>query len=286
MKKFICIFIAFSFMFSTNAEAVRNYSAMYHFYGDDEELTSGWLDERIKRGDIMPQESHIIILDLYNYRINDFAPLVELENLRGLRITSSSFVDIQTLNSLQYLRSLEISSSIIDDIRFFESLPDLFSLVLRNNQITDLAPLHNLTNLQALYLDDNQITDLTPLYSLTNLERLHLRNNPITPQQVRALRKALPDCEITHNATCVVCEEITCPGAYRTGDVNGNCWIGIDDGLEILKWVIGLESVIDGNEFAFNAALIGDEVEPSVDGGLAVLRFVIGLDSVLSRGGS
>jgi len=66
---------------------------------------------------------------------------------------------------------------------------------------TDLMPLAGLTKLEGLYLGSNQITDLTPLSGLKELKGLHLSDNPnLTNSEIDKLRRALPGCDISHNA--------------------------------------------------------------------------------------
>jgi hypothetical protein len=51
-------------------------------------------------------------------------------------------------------------------------------------------------------LDVTKITDvgLKELAKLTQLKRLYLRNTKVTKAGVAELQKALPNCNITHNA--------------------------------------------------------------------------------------
>ena len=52
-----------------------------------------------------------------------------------------------------------------------------------------------------LYLHGNQLTDVNGLEKLTQLGELWLNNNPdLTEAQIDQLQKALPNCEISHNA--------------------------------------------------------------------------------------
>jgi hypothetical protein len=72
---------------------------------------------------------------------------------------------------------------------------------------------------------------------------------------------------------------------YSRGDVDGNGFIEIDDALEILKFVVGLESVIgDAPCKSRNAALIVSdttEAAPSTADALEILKYVAGLESVI-----
>ncbi len=59
-----------------------------------------------------------------------------------------------------------------------------------------------MTELKWLALADNQITDLKPLAGLTKLRTLGLEDNPnLTKAEIDKLQKALPNCNINHDAT-------------------------------------------------------------------------------------
>ena len=62
-------------------------------------------------------------------------------------------------------------------------------------------PQANLEKVTILILTNNQLTDVKGLEKLTKLERLGLKDNPVlTKAQIDELQKALPKCEIRHNA--------------------------------------------------------------------------------------
>ena len=63
----------------------------------------------------------------------------------------------------------------------------------------DVTPLVGLKDLQILYLQDTQVGDLTPLAGLMSLKFLSLSNTPITKEQIDALQKSLPNCDIEHD---------------------------------------------------------------------------------------
>jgi hypothetical protein len=64
---------------------------------------------------------------------------------------------------------------------------------------------------------------------------------------------------------------------YRRGDVGGTGVVTTSDALEILRFSVGLPSVLDDNERAQRAADVnGDGVIDAADA-LAVLRIVVGL---------
>jgi Leucine-rich repeat (LRR) protein len=62
--------------------------------------------------------------------------------------------------------------------------------------------LKELKQLTVLVLVGNQISDVSALKELKQLKKLYLQNNPdLTKTQIAELQKALPKCDIQHNAT-------------------------------------------------------------------------------------
>jgi hypothetical protein len=77
-------------------------------------------------------------------------------------------------------------------------------------------------------------------------------------------------------------------GRYGFGRVRGgdSSEPGIDDAVEILKFIVGLDNVIAGNENAIAAAKIttaGNDSPPGIDDAVEVLKFIVGLDNVLDE---
>ena len=80
-------------------------------------------------------------------------------------------------------------------------------LSLAANKLTDVKGLENLTQLTHLHLNNNQLTDVKSLEKLTkltflNLGRANLNDQPDNIRaQIAQLQKALPKCEIYHDAS-------------------------------------------------------------------------------------
>ena len=85
------------------------------------------------------------------------------------------------------------------ELRWLAGLENLERLGLGNTQVSDLAPLAELENLKRLTFEDTQVTDIAPLAGLENLEWLSLYDTQVSPEQVQALRQALPNCRIGHD---------------------------------------------------------------------------------------
>jgi Leucine-rich repeat (LRR) protein len=62
--------------------------------------------------------------------------------------------------------------------------------------ITSLEGLEKLTSLKILYLNGNSIQDISILKELTSLEMIDLSKNKVKDKDIKALKKALPDCII------------------------------------------------------------------------------------------
>jgi internalin A len=104
----------------------------------------------------------------------------------------------------QGIQSLILLDKEIDDLqamRVFIHAENLAHLNLYDNQISNLIPISRLDKLRWLNLGRNQVIDLTPLKGLAQLKNLYIYENPnLSLNQIEELQKALPKCEIRHNA--------------------------------------------------------------------------------------
>ena len=106
------------------------------------------------------------------------ADLVKIKNL-GFRLKEKEISDLDLLTDLTQIEELRLSF----------------------NKINDVRPLKDLKQLRVLNLSDNQITDVSALKGLKQLRRLNLSYNPdLTKDKIGELQKALPNCDIIHNA--------------------------------------------------------------------------------------
>ena len=69
----------------------------------------------------------------------------------------------------------------------------------------------------------------------------------------------------------------------RLGHVLGNDTIEIKDVLEILKWIVNTESVIDKGNGAWKAALVTGGDKPTVNDALELLKHIVGMDSKIGN---
>ena len=162
-------------------------------------------------------------LDLSGKGLSDLAPLAGLTGAKSLYLNDNPVSNLTPLSGLKGLLTLSLNRCQVTSLRPLQDLSGLVYLNLDNNQISDLAPVAGLKGLEILGLSGNQVTDLTPLMGLENLYHLELVGNRITDlsplakltklkylsldnnpnlarSEVNKLKKALPKCEIEHNA--------------------------------------------------------------------------------------
>ncbi len=127
----------------------------------------------------------------------------KLRNLKKLRIGNYGIVNHVTslsgIENLQNLEEFEICASDIQDVSPLEKLKNLKILSLyHNDEVVDYAPVSKLTNLTYLSIFGRTIKDISCFANLTQLTELQLHSNEpqLNPEDVEALRKKLPNCNI------------------------------------------------------------------------------------------
>ena len=131
---------------------------------------------------------------------SDYESIIEIKE-EPYHLHHRNLTDISALSACSNMQELILSYNNIVDVKPLAKLRKLKLLYLHYNQISDVSPLKELTQLETLFLNDNQLTSVEALGSLKNLRTLYLGNNPdLTKAQIAELQKALPNCEITHNA--------------------------------------------------------------------------------------
>jgi len=108
---------------------------------------------------------------------------------------------MRDISFVQYMPKLEVL--IVAMARWRDATPlasckNLEYLEMQSTDCTDLSPLAELKNLRHLNVGGiMELEDISPLYSLTELERLWLGcMNRVPTEQVEAMQKAAPNCEI------------------------------------------------------------------------------------------
>jgi len=145
--------------------------------------------------------SQLAELQLQDNQLTDVKGLEKLTNLKGLWLNHNRLTNVRGLEKLTQLKSLNLMDNRLTDVRGLEKLTQLKSLNLMGNRLTDVRGLEKLTQLKSLNLIGNRLTDVRGLEKLTQLETLFLLGTPdLTKAQIEQLQKALPNCDIDHNA--------------------------------------------------------------------------------------
>ena len=125
----------------------------------------------------------------------------DLEKVTKLNLGGNKLTDVKGLEKLTKLKELYLAKNQLTNVKGLEKLWQLTRLHLHSNQLTDVKGLEKLTQLTHLNLTSNKLTSVTGLENLTQLTHLYLENNPdLTKAQIDELQKALPKCEIKHDA--------------------------------------------------------------------------------------
>jgi Leucine-rich repeat (LRR) protein len=145
-------------------------------------------------------------LDLSGTNITDKG-LAHLKNLTKLRYLTLSGTDIGDcgLAHLQNLKSIErlwLGETFVGDagLKYLKGLCSLRDLVLMHTYVTGkgLGHLKQLKSLRYLYLSGTDIGEegAGHLKDMTWLQQLQIDDRAASPEQIRSLRDALPDCRL------------------------------------------------------------------------------------------
>ena len=91
---------------------------------------------------------------------------------------------------------VDLEGSQVSDLKPIAGLPMLEELSLSETKVDDITPLANLKHLRWLDLRGTRVSDITPLDELEQLESLNLTGTRVPKDQVDALRRRLPGCEV------------------------------------------------------------------------------------------
>ena len=291
----------------TVVEAIKLHDAMprCEFRGVKVMLAGQWI------GIVSCFSSSRVNLQGREFENYDFAPIAAQlpDTITTLMLGWNNISDLTLLEKFVNVEYLCLLQNPITDLEPLTKLTNLKSIELHGTRVLeDISPLASIPTLESLQLWGNNISDITPLKSLTNLKQVSLHGNPLTLKQLVELKRALPDCEVQHplvewwckknthdsfgmptmRRNCDCCEpcwdtllgKTTEPA--RIGHVLGNDVVTVEDALEILKYIVGIDSIIaDGNR-AFNAALITGGDIPGMSDVLEILKHLVGMESKLS----
>ncbi|MCL1832132.1 MAG: leucine-rich repeat domain-containing protein [Oscillospiraceae bacterium] len=162
---------------------------------------------------------------------------------------------------------------------------------LTNEQLAELVDLGIITDDSGtLDLSNNQLTDVSVLFDI-KLEGLNVTRNPLEKSPVNCYETVNTAdglgweycCDVQHSIDAVAWDG-GLDGAIDVRDSYG-ILIGEDiptfaDAIAILRYGVGLPSVLDESDYALAAACIVSEGEPGVADALQVIRYIVMLPTV------
>ena len=141
-------------------------------------------------------------LTLRQKQLTDIRPLANLKQLRSLNLVGNGLTDVNALAGCKELSFVSLDSNGITDISGLAGLTKIHTLLLNGNKLADkqLKHLEGLNRLFHLRLSSNKLTSISSLAGLTKLTYLGLYNTDVPRAEIEEFQKALPKCEIPHNA--------------------------------------------------------------------------------------
>lgn len=168
-----------------------------------------------------------------NGNFPDISPIVHLNQLSELHISTRQPIEFHLLKSLPNLKTLGIWGFQNPDLSPIKELTQLNKLFLGYNLLQTIPDLSTLTSLQELDLRFNSITDLTPISKLKNITSLNLTANPI--DSLEALRGNAPYSLINLSETLITDFEPLMVSAPTTGSsqikMNTSCFANSENSI-------------------------------------------------------
>ena len=123
----------------------------------------------------------------------------ELDSLETISICGVAVYDekYNYIGQCKNLKKIEIGFISIKDISWMKDLKNLETVDIWNTDITDLSALSKLDKLTDISIRESAVTDFSALEKMAQLKKLNIScNSGITDEQLKKLRKSLPNCEV------------------------------------------------------------------------------------------
>jgi Leucine-rich repeat (LRR) protein len=286
-----------------------------HYRDDNYFIDIQWNDETPKR-----VVELTILHDVNDGSLTGVLDVSDFIALEALRLYSNPITGLISSNtpSLTVVNMYDCELTRLD----LSESPALETLQVYRNRLTDISSLENLPNLKTVSVINNllDLNDPAIQESIARIQETVDRNDgdfqyetqyclkcnnsaafivrvcrckPIAVDTDEPIDTDVPTDTDVEPSPCDCRNCTDCGflgGAYGLGRVLGNNGDddlpGVNDALEILKWIVGLDNTITGNNNALIAARIveaGTANNPGVNDALEILKFVVGLDNVLDE---
>ncbi len=143
------------------------------FIKEFKNLTTLCIDGMKKGLENASELSKLERLTFRGVKMNNLDLIVNLKNLKQLRLFFGSYKNLDAISNIKSLKTLEISRTRqIPDYDFLKTMDNLNSLYFEGmSEMEKLPDLSGLTNLKRIQIDNNsRLTDITNLNQLSNLE--------------------------------------------------------------------------------------------------------------------
>ena len=156
----------------------------------------------------------------------DLSPLSALVNLKKLKISGTSNLDLQGLEVLKGMPMIETLE--LEDIKqlralnFIDNMPHLDALSVKNCPINDISPLKNKISLQSLSLINcDEIGDISAVATLSNLQNFEYKSYSKIPKYVSLNNSSLVSAKIPCEIADMLSGALNLEKLVLTGS-NGN----------------------------------------------------------------
>lgn len=162
-------------------EQIYNAWREHFVYGKNQYMnTTAYIESNVYRNqgsidtlDDIAQMHNIRTLALYNQKISDLTPLMELKHLICLGLGTNNISDISQLAPLKTIQILDLSGNPVDgnDMEVLKDLPELIDLDIGDTNVTGLHNIKQL-KLKSLSLYGTDQGDCVGLNEMIGLEKL------------------------------------------------------------------------------------------------------------------
>jgi len=123
--------------------------------------------------------------------------LHEVINLTELDISDNEFIQsLLPISRLTNLVNLNISNTDISQIDALYGMTNLETIALESTHVSNLRPLANMNQLRVLNINNTPVSKIDCLANDSHLEIIWAENTEIDMEQVKALKKSLPDVTV------------------------------------------------------------------------------------------
>ena len=168
-------------------------------YADAEEVNVG--NQGIT--DISPYVSNANLEKLISYGnpLEDFTPITDLKNLKGLDLSNTGLTNIDFLSGMTQLEEFWIGENAISDISVVQNFTNLKTLDFWYTDISDISVFSKLSKLENVYMSYSNVTTLKPLMDLPNLKILSISGLTLPRAEYDEFVQKHPDCVIYQEGT-------------------------------------------------------------------------------------